>query len=358
MIMGLFKKNSQSTSAIYDDKFRNLFNKTITSVAFRNLINVEGGHVGIATKWLPSCLKCDNDYHIKECGECGRNAENYIDFRAGDGDGIYPVYSLFSNDMFVGGMIFFDPQSSINSIGNLYTEVLGQIGQHTDDEKLIEELMQFEALPQLIPDSYTGQLSIYQLGELKAKNSFKFSNKKFAVSEGYLIISDSGEGIDSDCALSSLLYLEPGNYNVFLIGGRDEENNNILKPSVCLILNSVQAAEIGLLNENIQKLDLAQEKTLWNDSTVFAAMGAAQNHAASYSNAMYYLRFTEVYELQEKSVDEIQALASNAAGWLMMMHQSNSGDNFLKWVRELTKLHKIDISGVHEIRGQLNRKIV
>jgi tetratricopeptide (TPR) repeat protein len=99
------------------------------------VFNVEGGKVNIESQVFKAC-ECESEIRHKEaCPECGRSTGNSKNFRAGPGDGMYKVWTLFKKlsepstveDIF-GAVVFFDYD---------YTDLAGlDLGKFTTERDL------------------------------------------------------------------------------------------------------------------------------------------------------------------------------------------------------------------------------
>lgn len=87
------------------------FDELDVNLNFLGFINIESGIVSLATQYFEFCEECSGasfDSIQFDCPECGRNSQNYVFMGAGDGDGIYVVFSLEQAGKHVGLCAIFD----------------------------------------------------------------------------------------------------------------------------------------------------------------------------------------------------------------------------------------------------------
>lgn len=356
--MGIFKKNKKITKSHFNQDFAEVFANSISLILFKSLVSVDGGSLGVATEWLPSCLECDETYFQKECETCGRNVTNYIDFRAGRGDGVYPVFSLISGETSIGCLILFDSENSLYSIGSLYTGTINDMREYTEENEIQQGLDEVgELLPHFL-DSYEEDLPIYELGSISVEKTFDFSDKEFNNRYGYLVIGESGEGINSTSAMGTINIVEPGEYKVLISGMRDNTNNDIFIPRFAMIIKSDKAESMGLSEDIVPKLNFKEEKSKWNNATVAAYIGNPQNNAAFYSNSLYYLSNFSHYESQNLPKEELRFAALGAASWILMLHSVVPNNELVQQINQILHQFDADVKLIHELRGQLSRRLI
>jgi hypothetical protein len=105
----LFRKSSESNLGA----LLNSFSEEGMYLALAGLFNVESGNMTVRTQrfsevtqdYTGAFRECDNCESIEEnrlffsdCDSCGRSLSNYFWIPSGDGDGIYPVFSLLSKN--------------------------------------------------------------------------------------------------------------------------------------------------------------------------------------------------------------------------------------------------------------------
>ena len=351
--------------AIFDEDFKNIFLNSIEDYKeFRGLINIDGGHVGIATEWLPTCMECDNNYFEKMCEICGRNSENYVDFRSGRGDGCYPVYSIFASgnnplaleSMPLGSMILFDFEKGLHSIGQLLSDQINELNELEDHDELSDLFEEFENLPNIIIDLYGNSLEIYEVCELKSSLASGISVNEFW-RKNLIVMGESGEGIDSDSSLVNSTNIGAGNFKVLLVGDRDKENNNIFVPGIAFILESNFCEQIGLVSNLIPKLDIKIEKELWNNSYVDSHVGNPQSDVAFNCNFIIW-NYLRNISLSNKDLNYMHKYASNnAASWLMMLYHSKPSSTILNILQQIIDGSGVDPNLIHKARGQFNREL-
>jgi len=360
--MYLCEEGKDIVQPVFDHNFIEEFASSISSIDLRCLISVDGGSIGVATEWLQSCWDCDETYLKNECTKCGRNSTNYIDFRSGQGDGVYPVFTIVSDMRSIGSLILFDSDESLDSIGNIYSNTINDLPSYEEEKQIEEALEEVDDLFSHFFGSYEVGLPIYNLGTITVRKLFQISDSNFQISnqKGYFVIGEAGEGIDSSYCIGTVTYLDPGDYVIFLIGNRDVSNNNILIPSFAMILEKQKASNLGLLSDNIPQLNLEKEKSRWNNSRVFAHVGSSLSETAFYSNTLYHTSCYDLYSMQNVPTEQLKYVAIGAASWLMMLNSVRVVPN-KNWEEQISKIlqdYNADASILHELRGQLNRKII
>jgi hypothetical protein len=346
--------------AIFDEDFKNIFLNSISALEFRGLINIDGGHVGIATEWLPTCMECDNNYFEKKCDICGRNTENYVDFRSGRGDGCYPVYSIFASEdnplLVLGSLILFDFEKGLHSIGQLFSGQINELNELEDQDEFSPLFEEFGNLPNIIFDLYKNNLQIYELCELKSSLASSTSENEFW-RKNLIVIGESGEGIDSDSSLVNSTNIGAGNFKVYLVGDRDKKNNNIFIPGIAFILESNFCEQIGLVSDLIPKLDIKAEKELWNNSYVASYVGNPQSDVAFYCNFIIW-NILRNFSLSDEDLNHMhEYVSNNAASWLMMLNHSKPSSANLNMLKQIIDGSGLDPNVIHKSRGQFNREL-
>lgn len=360
--MGLSKESKvKFNSSNFNEEFRQTLFNSISIELLRGVVNIDGGHLGIATDWFLSCMECDQSYYESTCQKCGRNKTNYVDFRSGRGDGVYPVFTIYDPETEtnenLGCLILFDFEVGLTSIGQIYTGMMNELQEFFSDASSLEEA--FEEIMRSwdpIMQSYSQDLQIFEIAELELNKS-KMLNHVNDI-ESFLVIGESGEGIDSDSALVTLLSLEEGKYKVFLAGSRDLENNNAFIPNLAIVLESNFSNKIGLNSDLIPKLYLSDEKKLWQNATVAAYFGNPQNQVAIFSNYNFFNSLRILSENEGIEFETQRAIAIGAVCWLSMLNLLNPNEEVKKLLDEFINHYEINSAEIHELRGQFNRKML
>lgn len=315
----------------------------------RGFVDIEGGAVGVSNKWLPICQEC---FGSVKCEKCGRNLKNTLQIRAGDGDGVYPVFQLTFEEEIVGGLCLFDEGAQmapnlINSIletSENIEEDLGFLGEYYTD---------FYSLFYNFIENYDKNLKMYFAGEIKVVPIDKNSKS------GMLLIGESFEGADSNQSIIALRNMPVGNYKLFVFGDRDSLNGNIIVPRALLILESKSAAQIGLIENFCTQLNMEEEVNLWNKSLVLSRIGEP---AAPYAlNANWNLAKMELIRkstFAETTEDELLILRLESLSWVLMINHHLKDREFKKTVTAIMADYKKHVKTIHNLRGQLNRNLI
>lgn len=76
---------------------------------FSSVFNIEGGRVAISDERMLRCESCYESYSTTiDCKICARTSSNFIQFKSGEGDGLYGIFSLFSKSEQLGALLIFD----------------------------------------------------------------------------------------------------------------------------------------------------------------------------------------------------------------------------------------------------------
>lgn len=258
--------------------------ETVVTPFLSGFLNIEGGYLGIASELLPSCRICfgtATDSVFVNCDDCGRSPSNFISLRAGQGDGVYPVYTLAWGQDFLGTISILGPGSDYVAG---FAEVLEKVKANEEPVQAYWDFF-WNFLSNLDPT-----LRVYYLGTLTADADLTRSSQDNPFSSYYF--ADATAGSNSQEAVVMVKDLRPGKQDIFMFARREPENANALVPLVVLTLEQNLAKQIGLPSGHTT-LDLQQETSNWNNSQVlshFDFVTAAANSAVI--NAQYFLSLT------------------------------------------------------------------
>jgi hypothetical protein len=182
---------------------------------FSSVFNVEGGQASIADERMASCDECYGSESASiDCSECGRTSKNFIQFRSGDGDGIYAVVDLcIPAGESLGGLLIFDR----NIVGNMLSMVENGSPQLFD--------LDFSEVMEEMEGVCIGNLTL--LGDPNDGRNYCF------------YVGDSGADNSGRYALS-YFNAKPGEYSVILFGMRQ----------AALILPRKRLKEFGLTDKH------------------------------------------------------------------------------------------------------------
>jgi len=331
--------------------FRQYWNdcETVITPILNGFVDIEGGHLGIAGRWLPSCSEC---FDSISCTHCGRTTSNYIHFRAGDGDGVYGVFEMWFDSKCAGALVLMDPgaqfaNSIINSLGDLTSQL------DNDPESLIEINNGLYNYFYETFDSLDESLNLISFTQIEVEENPVYTNPENSL--GILILGEAGEGIDSDQSLVTVNNLDTGLYNIFLFGTRDIANENIIIPRVALILNEDISDEIGLNFGIGETINLADEYGNWSKSSVFARFGGRLAEVIPYANFSWWQnirrKMTSLNDNEKSIYDELESYS-----WLLLALAVTNAES----ITELFDTLDLDenlIRALHALRGQQNRVI-
>lgn len=334
-------------------KFWNDCEMTITPF-LNGCVDIEGAHVGIAGKWLPTCNEC---FDQLTCSSCGRNPSNYLSVRAGDGDGSYSVYKLKFDEDPVGALVLFDSNgqmapaimNSAQDAVQVSDDNLNQINQFYKD---------FYNYFYASLENFDDDLQMFLCGEIEAEANPVYESA-LAKNKGFLIIGESGEGIDSNQALVTVNDLPMGKYRLYIFGSRDKSNEDIVLPRIALVLSVPAAERIGLTTEFAKKLDMAEEYQKWSRASVFARFGPKLAPAVIFGNMIIYnVECLRVISMYGEITAEVEQLRLESLSWQLLLcsgpDSANMAERFLENASD--SLDRLDT--LHKMRGQFGRKLV
>lgn len=350
-----FTNNSKTNHGKVKDptwkSFRQYWNdcETVITPVLNGFVDIEGGHLGIAGKWLPSCSEC---FGSLNCTNCGRATSNYINFRAGDGDGVYSVFEMWFDNKSAGALVLMDSGSQFaNTVINSLSDLTSQLDNVP--ESLIDVNNELYNYFYQTFDSLDESLNLISFAQIKAEGNPVYTNDTNSL--GILIFGEAGQGIDSNQSLVTVNSIETGIYNVFLFGTRDSANENIIIPRVALILNEDISDEIGLSFGVGEKINLANEYSNWNNSNVFARIGGRLAEVIPYANFSWWQnirrKMTSLNENEKSIYDELESYS-----WLLLALAVTNAES----ITELFDTIDLDenlIRALHALRGQQNRVI-
>lgn len=349
-------RNSERVSQPTWKSFRQFWSDcemTITPY-LNGCVDIEGGHLGIAGKWLPSCNEC---FDQLTCSSCGRNPSNYLSVRAGDGDGSYSVFKMKFEEDAVGAIVFFDAHGQMApAIMNSAQDAL----QSTDDnlDKLNQFYRDFYSYFYESLENFEEDLQMYLCGEIEVEENPGYEGALMK-SKGILIIGESGEGIDSDQALVTVTDIPMGKYRIYIFGSRDKSNENIVLPRIVLVLSVPAAEQIGLSAEFAKKLDMAEEYQKWSRASVSARVGPKLATAVIFGNMVIYsAECMREISANGEVTPEVQQFRLESLSWqLLLCNGSDAADMSAKFLDSASdSLDKLDT--LHKMRGQFGRKLI
>jgi hypothetical protein len=313
-------------------------------------VDIEGGHVGISGRWIPSC---DNCFSEVTCVDCGRNPSNYLHLRAGNGDGVYSVFEISFEEKVVGAFLMLDDFG--------YTPAL--------IESISEVNSSHEENPEVLNDFYINfyenfyesigyldkSLQLHFFGDIEAgENPIYLRDGEAA---GIIIFGESGQGRDSKQSLVTLNNILPGSYRTFVFANRNEENNNILVPRSVLLLEENAAEEIGLTRDFAKPIDLQEEYVRWNDSSVFARIGGPlAPYAISANKDWCDLRFAR--ELRVEDFDTARDMRMEWLSWLLMLEKYAPSADIQELIQEIADKIDLPLSTIYYARGQFTQDLI
>jgi tetratricopeptide (TPR) repeat protein len=235
------------------------------------VINIESGNVGIYTKFFG---ECDTEIHtteyLKELCKCGRNENNFISLRCGDGDGLYTVFTLVNskNEMYLANEEL--PGISVADLGYLIRCNAG-----ITEDCVEEALNDLSVHHPIFPDP--------KLIEDKSKSSFYLFGSIMNLNK--IFISDAQASINGPDAILTSNYPTLGEYYVFAVclnQPRDQHgmfpnmpseklSETIIVPRDIIVLHKDYAQKLLPLVENLPR-QLSQIHKDWLYSIVTAHM--------------------------------------------------------------------------------------
>jgi hypothetical protein len=315
------------------------------------LIDIEGGHIGLSGMWLDSCT----DYTFgSSCNCCGRTPSNYLEVRAGDGDGLYSVFELHFEKNAVGALAILDENCQFA------TEIINSSSAAFDDyQDNAQVLIDFnKGFYEFFYDSIgelDRTLEMHFLGEISAgDNPLYLAGSK---TKGILIFGESNEGRDSNQSLVTINNVMPGKYRSFLFANRNADNENILVPRVMLLLEESAAESIGLSIDFANHLNLEEERSLWSKSTVLARIGDPLAPEAILANIKSNFLRLAIASLNED--DELSTrIRIQYLSWLLLLQAHDPSPEREKYLVEELNEWEIALEVIHQARGQFSRRLV
>lgn len=311
--------------------------ETVITPHLSGFVNIEGGQMSIASTLLTSCDECfgyTNDATSYECATCGRNPENYVFFRSGFGDGIYPVFELSWDGKILGTMTIMDQ-------GSAFAGGFSDIPQGISDKSLplnagIEYFWKyFEGIN---PD-----LTIDYLATLQGIHDPIWSTLDDPF--GTFFFADSGVSSDPQSAVVTAKDIRVASQDVYIFSEREPENYNVLVPQIALTIDSELAKELGLPSQNV-KLDIKTEVENWSKSTVMCHVGT-RAEAAIGMNILYELALLgKGYHDQLSEVDHMMITMS----WRIHLDVL-TGNRFDQMDTLLAEYSAKQISWIYLMRG-------
>ena len=354
-----FRKNENKPDVIASPdwgSFRDFWTNCEMTITphLMGFIDIEGGHVGVAGKWLDTCTNCSSQ---TLCKDCGRKPSNYLQVRAGDGDGVYSVFELHFEQLAVGAFVILDEAGQfalplVNSIDETAQNI-------QEDPSILGDF--YSDLYQYFYESindFDRSLEMIQIGELKVEANPVY--KLGAKAAGILIIGESGQGKNSNQSLVTINNISTGNYKVFIFASRDIDNNNILVPRALLILAESAAEGIGLTNGFTRSLDLKDEYLRWDQSVVLARIGDPMASPVIITN----LNWSELRFAREQSFGENINLANaldmkmEALSWLLLLQAHSPSAELKETINQNLRDLEIDKETIHDARGQFERNLL
>lgn len=253
----IFNRSSAITLGTFRDA---IFAQDEPILAFLNgCVNSERGDLGIAGKLLPTCKYCagysDSSIFVS-CNSCGRNSSNYVNLRAGRGEGIYAVYDIGHDQQIKATVIVLDPER--NFAENIALMASKVADQSIEPSELTEAFWVYM-------DNLESDLAVNYVATITVEHDPLWSGEDFPF--GSVFIADSGEGIDSTNAVVVNKDLKPGPQDIYIVGERDPGNNNIIVPKMILVMKPDFAVQLGLPSGKLS-LNLKEESKKWADSSV------------------------------------------------------------------------------------------
>jgi hypothetical protein len=246
---------------------------------FSGVFNVEGGQASIADERMPSCDECYGTESASiNCRTCGRTPSNFIQFRSGEGDGIYAVVDLTLPGVeSLGGLLLFDR----DIVGGMLSMVENGSPQLFD--------LDFSEVMEEMEGVCIGNLTL--LGDPKDEMNYCF------------YVGDSGADDSGRYALP-FFYATPGEYSVILFGMRQ----------AALILPRKRLKEFGLTDkhdwtdEELQGLAVGSLSDI-----VMCHMNPAGLDAVAYNVDLNRDEFSDQEEL-------IPNQFANFLSWIIQLH--------------------------------------
>lgn len=300
-------------------------------------VNIEGGQMSIASTLFPSCDKCygyTNDSMSFNCETCGRNPQNYVFFRSGFGDGIYPVFELSWDGQILGTMTIMDQ-------GSEFTSGFADIPAGISDLSLpsnaaIEYFWKYF-------DGINPELTIEYITTLEGVHDPIWSTTDNPYGTYYF--ADSGVGIDPNNAVVTAKNIRLATQDVYIFSEREPENQNVLVPQIALTIDTELAKELSLPSQ-LLKLDVKTEIENWGKSTVACHIGS-RAEAAIGLNILYELALLgKGYHDELSEVDHMMITMS----WRIHLDEL-TGNRFEKMDTLLAEYTAKQISWIHTMRG-------
>ena len=313
-------------------------------------IDIEGGSVGISGKWFETCSSC---YSKTSCSDCGRNATNSFQLRAGNGDGIYTVFEISFEEKAVGALLILDDIGYAPAIMERIASTNSTIDD--DPDALAEFYKEFYKDFYKSIGEFDQSLPMHYLGDIRVDENPIYT--KGDDPAGILIFGESGEGKDSIHSLVTLNNIVPGNFRSFVFAHRNEENENILVPRFVLILEENSANQIGLTEVFANGISLKDEYELWSKSTVFARIGEPLAPYVISGNVDWCnLRFAR--ELRVEDYETARDMRMEWLSWLLLLQSHIPSTEINELIQEVASKIDIPISTLHIARGQFQKDLM
>lgn len=314
-------------------------------------VDIEGGHLGISGFWLEKCFDC---MYEASCSTCGREMENYLQIRAGDGDGIYSVFELHFEQNAVGALVILDEGSQFA------TEAMASIAETTerqqeDPQALVDFYKSFYKYFYKFIGDLDRSLGMYCIGEISAGMNPVFS--RGSEPSGILIFGESGEGKDSNQSIVTVDNVLPGNYRTFIFAHRNLQNENILMPRMLLLLEESAAESIGLSKDFADRVNFKDELDRWSNSTVFSRIGEPLASYAISANINWGdLRVAKA--IVEEDLEMAMTMKMESLSWILLLQMHASSNESQKYLEESLSELGLSSETIHQARGQFNRRII
>jgi hypothetical protein len=315
-------------------------------------IDIEGGLVGVSGKWFENCSECS--FKIS-CTACGRNPSNYLQFRAGDGDGIYSVFEIQFEKDSVGALVILDESPS--SFTNYLRESIDDtVDKHEEDSQILVDFNRdLYAFFYSSIAEFDRSLELHFAGDINAGIHPVFSSE--SKSDGLLIFGETGEGKDSDQSLVTIKNILPGTYRSFIFANRDEENNNILVPRILLFLEENAAENIGLTKTFANQINLADEYPRWGEATVFSRIGEPLAPFTIVSN-MSWSELQLAIALANENEDLATLRKLQSLSWLLLFQAHNPSSESQEYLLDSMRELGYSTDLIHQLRGQFRRQLI
>jgi len=231
---------------------------------FSSVFNVEGGRVAISDERMPRCESCYELYSTTiNCNKCGRSSSNFIQFKSGEGDGVYGIFSLFSSSEQLGALLIFD------------TELVDlAISAVSDGASLVFDLDFSEVMDEIEGVS---------IGKIQLQEDVSAGSENHC-----LYVGDSGADASGSYALP-YFFGAPGEYSVILFG----------KNQAAIVVQTSRLKEFGLTDkhsltaEQLQRLAIGSPEDVVQGHLQPAGMEAVQFNVALQGSELEMVEFDE-----------------------------------------------------------------